>query len=50
MDRTQPPLHGFSTGSTPLVAANSMKIIRIKTEENSSETDFSFDCNIAQGA
>jgi hypothetical protein len=27
-----------------------MKAHEIKPEENSSETDFSFDCNIAEGA
>jgi hypothetical protein len=50
MDRTQPPFCVFSTGSTPMLPSNSMKIIRIKTEENNSETNFSFDCNIAKGA
>jgi hypothetical protein len=42
--------YGFSTGSTPEGAAKYMDTEEIKSEENTSETNFSFDCNIAQGA
>jgi hypothetical protein len=49
-NRTQQAFTVLSTSSTPLVAPKRMKAHEIKPEENSSETDFSFDCNIAEGA
>jgi hypothetical protein len=40
----------LSTVSTPKDTAKSLKAGKIKVEENGSETDFSFDCNMAEGA
>jgi hypothetical protein len=42
--------YGFSTGSTLGASCKFMDANEIKIEENGPETDYSFDCNIAEGA
>jgi hypothetical protein len=47
---TQLPILVFSTGNAPYASCKLLNIKTIKTEENSIETRFSFDCNKAAEA